>query len=109
MIMIELTVLLPAAILASSDSGSDGSGFAYFFLLSGFVFYGIMYARYRNAGQRHFHEKETETVMQEPVVADQYVQSLKGLSNSTMRGSNHQQVKGSRNNATGQITDILGI
>lgn len=98
MMFVELAFLLPIIVTASSSSDdSGGSGFAYLFLASGFAFYGIIYARYRNAGQRHFHETETEANTQNEQGEDQYLQSLKGLSNSTMRGANHKSVKGALN------------
>lgn len=81
-------------LLASSDSDSNLSVLGYVFLLSGFVFYGYVFFRYRNVGKRHHHETETETTRLNLQQTDERIQSLTGLSNSRIQGANNTQVRG---------------
>ena len=37
-------------------TGEEGESYSWLFLLLGFIYYGLMYARYRNKGARHYHE-----------------------------------------------------
>ena len=67
------------------------------FLLLGFVFFFIMYSRYRNAGARHHHETETKRNVSNMMTVDNFIKHEKGLSNSTMSGANNKTVKGSTN------------
>ena len=83
-----------AVLLADSSSNGNSSAFGYLFLLSGFVFYGYVFFRYRNAGKRHHYETETETKRLNLQEADERVQSLTGLSNSSMQGANNESVHG---------------
>ncbi len=64
------------------------------FLLSGFIYYGIIYGKYRNAGARHNHETETKHTMKNLNEYDKYVETRKRLSNSVMRGANNKRVNG---------------
>ncbi len=87
--------LLGQTILASSDSSSgDARLFGLLFFLSGFVFYGLMYARYRNSDKRHRHEAETEAQMVDVRVWDQQVDTQKGVKHSKMKGANNREVRG---------------
>lgn len=88
-------------ILAESDS--DSTPLPYLLFLSGFVFYGYVFLRYRNADKRHRHEKETEAELHNVLVRDDYVRTLKGLSNSKMQGANHTSVRGSLNRPMGGV------
>lgn len=87
-------------ILASSDS--DGAAAApLLLLLSGFIFYGVMYARYRNADKRHTHESETLAEVVNLQSGDTFIQSKKGLSNARMNGANHTRIEGALNQGQG--------
>lgn len=88
--------LAATQILADSSSDDGGGGLGLLFLLSGFVFYGYVYIRYRNVDKRHKHESETEAEMHNVQGRDQFVQSKKGLSSSTMAGANNKDVRGSQ-------------
>lgn len=87
-------------ILAETSSESDGDALIYFGLslfLLGPIYYWFMYSRYRNAGARHKHEKETQAEVVNLQSYDQKIKTVKGVSNATISGSNHTSVKGSRN------------
>lgn len=76
------------------------------FLASGFAYFFIEYSKYRNAGARHLHERETKQTKSNLVENDVYVKRLKGLRNSRMNGANNQSVTGStvgNNNLTSKI------
>lgn len=95
-------------VLADSDDGGGWSSIGYLFLLSGVVFYLIMYFRYRNTHQRHRHESETEAKRANETVQDQFLKKKRGLRSSTMSGANHRQVKGSLNKGAGAAEQLLG-
>jgi hypothetical protein len=94
--MLELTDVLVTAsnVLAADGGDDDGRGLGLLFLLAGPVFYWIIYMRYRNSDKRHHHESETEASIHDMQVEDAFVQSRKGLSNSSMQGANHEAVRG---------------
>lgn len=87
--------LLGQTILASGDSSSgDPRLFGLLFFLSGFIFYGLMYVRYRNSDKRHRHEAETEARMVDVRAFDQQVDTQTGVKNSKMKGANNHEVRG---------------
>ena len=73
----------------------DSEDVSWLLLISGFVYYGIMYAKYRNKGARHNHEEETKSTMNNLREYDNFVQRKTGLKNSRMNGANNTSVKGS--------------
>lgn len=91
-----LAALLSGADLLarSSSSSSDPGGLGLVFLLSGFVFYGYVFLKYRNTGKRHHHETETKTVKLNLTERDELLNILKGLTNSRMVGANNTSVGG---------------
>ncbi len=103
----DLSVLATSTpvVLASIGSGDgEGGSIGLLLLLSGFVFYGLMYLRYRNTDKRHRHESETRAEIHDVRALDQFHRSLKGVSNSRMRGANNREVRGARRG----ITQTLG-
>ena len=64
------------------------------FLLSGFVYFIIMFMRYRNSDARHTYETDTKTNMSNLRKVDNFIQSKKGLTNATMNGANNKAVNG---------------
>lgn len=68
--------------------------FGVIFLSIGFIYFFVMYSKYRNSGARHYHELETKTKMENLRKVDNYLQRRKGLSNSKMRGANNRDVDG---------------
>ena len=69
------------------------------FLLAGFIYFFIMYSRYRNSGARHTYETETKKNVSNLRKVDNFIRSEKGLSNSTMNGANNRKVEGKNNSA----------
>ena len=68
----------------------------YAFLLAGFIFFGIMFARYRNADARHTYEKDTKKEMNNLQKVDKFIKSKKGLTSATMDCANNKIVKGTK-------------
>lgn len=62
------------------------------FLLSGFVFYFIMWFRYRNASARHTYERETKTNVKNLRKEDRFVKNLKRLRSSSIEGRNDDEL-----------------
>ena len=69
--------------------------YSWTFLFGGFIYFFIMYARYRNSGARHTYELETKKEMTNLKTVDNFIQKRKGLSNPTMNGANNKKVNGS--------------
>lgn len=82
------------ALVASQSSENNGGAFGLIFLLSGPVFYWVIYLKYRNVNQRHHYESETQATKLNVRTADDFVKSEKGLSNSKMHGANNTEVRG---------------
>lgn len=64
------------------------------FLLLGFIYFIVMFTRYRNSNARHTYETETKTQMLNLRKKDDYVKRLTGLTNSRMNGANNTKVNG---------------
>jgi len=65
------------------------------FLTAGFIYFGIIYARYRNKGARHYHESETKATVDKLRKKDTFVAKRTGLKNAKIEGANNKSVKGS--------------
>lgn len=64
------------------------------FLLAGFIYFFVMYFRYRNLNARHKHEKETKKNMFNLTKVDDFIKRQKGLSNSSIQGANNNRISG---------------
>ncbi len=64
------------------------------FLLSGFLYYILIFSIYRNSNARHKHETETKANMKDLIKVDRFIKSKKGLENAIMVGANNKNVKG---------------
>jgi len=64
------------------------------FLLSGILFYILMFKRYRNSNARHKHETETKKQMSSLRNVDTLIKRRNGLKNSRMQGANNTKVSG---------------
>lgn len=71
---------------------ADDFDYRYIFLLSGIIYYIVIYARYRNQGARHYHEKETKREMTNIQQKDILLRRKNHLSNSRMTGANNNSV-----------------
>lgn len=68
--------------------------YEWLFLLSGIIYFFVMYLRYRNSNARHHHETETKKRMFNLRKIDNFIKHEKGLSNSRMIGANNTKVSG---------------
>ena len=87
-----------AMLFAQSTIADDDSSWPWIFLLSGIIYFAIIYAKYRNTGARHSHESETNAEMKNIREVDNFIKKEKGLSNSTMNGANNKRVSGTTKN-----------
>lgn len=85
--LVELIGLI-AKLLASDFE------YNWIFLLAGFIYFLIMYMRYRNSDARHHHETETKTKMFNLRKIDNLIKRETGLSNSRISGANNTKVSG---------------
>lgn len=68
--------------------------YEWIFLLSGFVYFLVMYLRYRNSNARHHHETETKKKIFNLTKIDNFIKHKRGLSNSRIEGANNTEVSG---------------
>jgi len=71
---------------------SSDNDYSWGFLTLGFIYYAFMYARYRNKGARHFHEKETKSTIDNLRKEDVFVTKRTGLTEPVMAGANNTAV-----------------
>ncbi len=64
------------------------------FLLAGFIYFFMMYMKYRNSNARHHHEIETKRKMFHLRKEDRLIRRETGLSNSRIEGANNTRVTG---------------
>lgn len=81
-----------AFLLSLFLSNSIDEGWPWIFLLAGFIYFGIIYSRYRNKGVRHYHETETKADIANLRQVDTFVRKETRLSNATMYGANNNRV-----------------
>ena len=81
-------------VIAMIFTYSDDSNWPWLFLASGFVYFFIIYSKYRNSGARHSHETETKTNMSNLKENDSFVRHETGLRNPMMDGANNRSVNG---------------
>lgn len=67
---------------------------SWLFLLTGIIYFFIMYSRYRNANARHHHEVETQSTMYNLKKVDTFIKRENGLSNSSISGMNNTKING---------------
>ena len=77
------------------------------FLLSGIIFFIIIYGKYRNRDARHTYERETKNNMTNIQKVDQFVTKRTRLSNSRIKGANNTQVDGQATNSK-LFSSIIG-
>jgi transcription elongation factor Elf1 len=82
-----LFLLLP--LFASSEDD-----FSWTLLTAGFIYYAWIYAKYRNKGARHFHEKETKATMDNLQKKDVFVKTRTKLQNQKIVGATNTEVRG---------------
>ena len=80
-------------IITASGDEDDNSLFLLLFL-AGFIFYGIMYTRYRNKDARHTYELETKKEITNLVKADEFIKHEKGLRDASMTDRNDNKLEG---------------
>jgi hypothetical protein len=97
-------------LFALMEDGSTAFYVGAALFLAGPIFFGITYARYRNRGERHYHERETPVKMENLRTYDNFVKHLTGERSSQIQGANSKQVRGSlvQGGAFASVTDSLG-
>jgi len=64
------------------------------FLLAGFIYFFVMFSKYRNNNARHKHELETKKKIGNIRKVDQFITQRRGLTNAKMSGANNTSVSG---------------
>lgn len=79
--------------------------YSFLFLLSGIIYFIIMFTNYRNSNARHTYETETKKTISNLRKVDNFIQSKKGMTNATMNGANNKRVNGQT--TTSKVFDSL--
>ena len=87
-ILVELLGLL-ATIFVASESDEE---WPFIFLLAGFIYFAILYGKYRNKGARHYHESETKSNMTNLKKEDLFIKHEKKLDSPRIKGANNTRV-----------------
>ena len=94
---VELLGLL-ATLLTIYKILNHNSWWPWLFLLSGIIYYAVIYGKYRNTGARHRHESETKSTMKNLRKTDNFVRKLTRLDSSTMKNANNKRISGTIKN-----------
>lgn len=95
--MLDISYVTEIIIQAASGDDPAYGKLGLLFLASGFVYFGVMFFRYRNTNQRHRHESETKAVVDAVQGSDVYARSVNRQIATSMRGANNKAVRGARN------------
>ena len=82
-------------VIAMLLTRTDDQSWPYLFLLSGIIYFWVIYAKYRNTGARHNHETETKSNMSNLRELDRFVRNRRRLKESKIDGANNTKVGGS--------------
>lgn len=94
-VIIEILALIAALFLSIFVlDDSDESNYVWALLVAGFLYYTMIFLRYRNTDAKHHHESETKREVSNLVVADEFVTSKNHVQNATIVGSNNMRVDG---------------
>lgn len=103
-------VIETAGIVLASSSGDSGdlAWVPLLFLLSGPVFFMLMYTRYRNTDKRHTYERDTASGTAGLQQFDNPVDHVTGSRSARMPDANHEQLAGSPNRGSWNPLQQLG-
>ncbi len=90
-------------VLAGESGSGDIGSLGLLLYLSGFVFYGLMYLRYRNVDKRHMHARETEATIDNLQATDELKGKRTRLRNKRMDGANERHIEGAQLSGIGQL------
>ena len=107
LIGVSILVEIPGVILTLFVD----SDYRYIFLLSGIIYFIVMYARYRNSGARHMHEKDTKSSVSNLKQEDVFIKRRNGLSNARIEGVNNTSVTGAKvgSKVLNNVLDASGV
>ncbi len=111
-LIIEIVSFIMFVMVIASDFLDDSDGedpwYLMFMLTLGFIFYFWQHWRYRQNGERHYHEKETRSYVKEGPAYDEFVCERKRLKKSMYEYANNERVEGViLNMEDGKIKDIV--
>ena len=93
-LIVEILGAIATFVTLTNMEHKDDTYWPWIFLLAGFIYYFIIYSKYRNQGARHGHEKETKHNVTNIRTVDEFIRKRTGLSNSRMEGANNTKVAG---------------
>lgn len=94
-------------ILSNIDTDDKGSLYILLLFLAGFVYYAIIYSKYRNKEARNTYEKETRNNITNLVKEDTFIEKRKKLRSSHMSGANNKKINGDTVFTSTNIVDSI--
>lgn len=83
----------------------DLDWYRWLLLLAGPLFYAVIYSRQRNAGARHYYERETKREIANMQQIDRFIERRTRLLDSSIKGRNESELHGTSMKALGQCGD----
>ena len=68
--------------------------YSWLFILSGFIYFIVIFVKYRNSNARHKYETDTKTNVMNLQTVDNFIETRKGLTNAKISGVNNTSVTG---------------
>jgi hypothetical protein len=105
--IVEIFGILIGFILSMSQTRD--SDYTWIFYLLGFIYFMVMYMRYRNSNARHTYERETKFEIKNMQTSDQKIRTMHGVESSSMSEANNKLLKGKRSAFNlDDFRDIIG-
>lgn len=84
--------IIAAVLMIYFKNNVTDSQWTYIFLITGFVYFFIIYSRYRNADARHSYEYETKRQIKNMQKKDQLIRRLKHITRDEIPGANNERI-----------------
>ena len=68
--------------------------YSWLFLFVGIIYFIVIFVKYRNSNARHTYETETKKAITNLRTTDDFIKSMRGLTNAEMNGANNKSVSG---------------
>lgn len=91
-----IAVIISLKILITFEIDKLTLTIAFFLCMSGFIYYRVIFNRYRNQYARHTYEKETKAKVSMLKKEDIYVSMSTNLKNDTIKGKNNTRIDGDK-------------
>ena len=91
-----IAILISLKIMMELDVDRFTLTISFFLCMAGFIYYRVIYNRYRNQDARHTYEKETKTSLEMLVKDDIYIRMLTNIKEEKNKGQNNTRIDGDK-------------